>query len=722
VLPCVALRCLALPCVALPCVALRCLALPCVALRCLALPCVALRCLALSLCLPLFLPSPALADPDNQDYIPEIDPRITLRVTEDRDQQLAYTPRAVIIDALGATGSVSVLGSQHPDVHSSGARPELPGTWTGAVSYCPSDRVQPSSFRAGLSTGSDEQALSRAADRYKGSSFADLEAELEDSGSASGSTARYANNSSAHSQHDAKLTNDQHNPNSSNTRPAVFAADVPGLLDKFDASTVRYWTDYMKLDVAQESLCMLEGIHHGITPFEYFSHGEDYMSRPANVDRFLDSIRFFAEECDSLQGFQFFAEMDSGFTGVASRLLTEVRDDYGAGKAIITFGCEPHKEWSTLPHSKVPLYRARRHINNSLGMHTMSDMSNLYVPLSAQNWNASTFGNRINVRSSNVFETSAVLATAIHTATMPYRKLREFTTMHGMATAMTPWRRLNVCSMVSSMPIHEELSRVLDVIGTASFSEEDTKDVEAYAKSIGSATSLHIKQRSRVAQLAMNSDQKQKQFEPLYRASFVTNLSGLSASTDTIDFMDTNETMYAEWSVLRGSRKCFTPKLLRSHGKNPKRCWQPFVSYMQATPANSRFATYIDDAMPVPIPYPDYFQLPAREHGRMIADGVAAQSATPDNKLDVLLAQRKTIRDHANAEHYHGVTYTEIPIMTDMYSSPQLRGLFTQMFSDLETSLKNQSVVHQFDKAHSDAWDDVKNYLQELEQEYDNNS
>ena len=39
-------------------------------------------------------------------------------------------------------------------------------------------------------------------------------------------------------------------------------------------------------------------------------------------------IRFFAEECDALGGFQLLAHDAGGFGGLAEGLLTHIRDDY----------------------------------------------------------------------------------------------------------------------------------------------------------------------------------------------------------------------------------------------------------------------------------------------------------------------------------------------------------------------------------------------------------
>lgn len=47
-----------------------------------------------------------------------------------------------------------------------------------------------------------------------------------------------------------------------------------------------------------------------------------------------DRLHFFAEECDSLQGFHLLVDEDDGFSGLGCRLAQELTDEFGR-KAIL---------------------------------------------------------------------------------------------------------------------------------------------------------------------------------------------------------------------------------------------------------------------------------------------------------------------------------------------------------------------------------------------------
>lgn len=75
------------------------------------------------------------------------------------------------------------------------------------------------------------------------------------------------------------------------------------------------------------------------------------------------------EECDSPQGFQAFSDSDDGYCGLSSALLERLADDYPK-KSILTTSVSMYPE-----NDPVKLY------NRSLGIHHLSQVSSLLVPL-----------------------------------------------------------------------------------------------------------------------------------------------------------------------------------------------------------------------------------------------------------------------------------------------------------------------------------------------------
>jgi hypothetical protein len=65
-----------------------------------------------------------------------------------------------------------------------------------------------------------------------------------------------------------------------------------------------------------------------VNDFNGFGEGWEMASKAEMKDEIEDRIRFFAEDCDSLQGFVILSETFSGFGGIAASVLRDLADDY----------------------------------------------------------------------------------------------------------------------------------------------------------------------------------------------------------------------------------------------------------------------------------------------------------------------------------------------------------------------------------------------------------
>jgi len=64
---------------------------------------------------------------------------------------------------------------------------------------------------------------------------------------------------------------------------------------------VKSWTDYLKVYLHPQSLCLLPGLWQGASDFSGFGHGHGVLSSDEFREEALDRVRLFAEESDSLQ-------------------------------------------------------------------------------------------------------------------------------------------------------------------------------------------------------------------------------------------------------------------------------------------------------------------------------------------------------------------------------------------------------------------------------------
>ena len=73
---------------------------------------------------------------------------------------------------------------------------------------------------------------------------------------------------------------------------------------------------------------------------------------PQFQDKVETDLHFFAEECDSLLGFQIFAETNSGFGGLTAAALSMIADEYST-KSRLLFALEPQRPQNTQPDDEV---------------------------------------------------------------------------------------------------------------------------------------------------------------------------------------------------------------------------------------------------------------------------------------------------------------------------------------------------------------------------------
>jgi hypothetical protein len=189
------------------------------------------------------------------------------------------------------------------------------------------------------------------------------------------------------------------NLDASAPNPASFAQDLE--------ENVRYSTDFSKLYYHQKSFVPIQQYSAG---FSNFRQGLEIWENEEWRNSLMDEhIRFFMEECDNPQGFQVLTDIDDGFCGVASELLQKIYDDYPK-KSIFTIsvGMDPEND-------KVKLY------NRSIGVHHLSQVSSLFVPLNipaVETMKDATWSKYLNKKTSK-YHWSGYLSSVIQTMLYP---------------------------------------------------------------------------------------------------------------------------------------------------------------------------------------------------------------------------------------------------------------------------------------------------------------
>lgn len=176
---------------------------------------------------------------------------------------------------------------------------------------------------------------------------------------------------------------------------------------------MRYWSDFNRVFFHPRSIVQLNEytLHSQLSPFESWGAGEELFK---DVDREADlldrDVRLFAEECDSLQGFQVFAGVDDAWGGWTGSYVDALRDEYGK-KCIWVYGLEDTRQVS---RDKAVARKA----NAARSLSEMSKLASAYVRLSTLPDRLPEYA-RVDVTSE--WESTALMAAAVESVTLPMR-------------------------------------------------------------------------------------------------------------------------------------------------------------------------------------------------------------------------------------------------------------------------------------------------------------
>ncbi|XP_065515993.1 protein misato homolog 1 isoform X1 [Lathamus discolor] len=198
--------------------------------------------------------------------------------------------------------------------------------------------------------------------------------------------------------------------------PLAAAQDVPS------GRNVQLWSHHRNVQLHPKSLYVIrQYMHDGDCGcLEAFAQGEGLLQDPACMEEVEDRLHYFTEECDSLQGFQVLCDLHNGFSGVGAKVTELLCDEY-PGKGILSWGLTP--ALSSVADCQRSAYRL---MNTALGVVHLSAHSSLFCPLSL----SGSLGLKpqppvtfpyLSYDASLSYHSSAILAAALDTLTVPYR-------------------------------------------------------------------------------------------------------------------------------------------------------------------------------------------------------------------------------------------------------------------------------------------------------------
>ncbi|TPX62843.1 hypothetical protein PhCBS80983_g00080 [Powellomyces hirtus] len=221
--------------------------------------------------------------------------------------------------------------------------------------------------------------------------------------------------------------------------------------------SVTVWSDFNNLFYHPKTVVELPHFLHDDdqNPFSAFTQGLDVMGDPDFRDDILEErLRFFVEECDSLQGFNLMADAVDGFAGVTASLLEYISDEFPK-KSAMTFGI--HKPSSKEDTNKSHTVAA---INSALLMDAAAKNSSLYVPLYAPTTASCPSGawSKYLRHLSSPYQWSAHLAASIETALLPVRLKTSPPQLESLTQLISGGSSRTVAALASGLPfpLHQD--------------------------------------------------------------------------------------------------------------------------------------------------------------------------------------------------------------------------------------------------------------------------
>ncbi|KDO79314.1 hypothetical protein CISIN_1g0109571mg, partial [Citrus sinensis] len=165
------------------------------------------------------------------------------------------------------------------------------------------------------------------------------------------------------------------------------------------------------------SLYELGGLWMDPQEFDNYGIGKDAFSEGFRGEEICERLRFFVEESDHIQGFQFVVDDSGGFSAVAADLLENIADEY-ANTPVLLFAVRSPSSQMNLRSRKQTIFRE---LHDTVSFSRLASFGKLIVPVGLPFLNESKASTLLCIENEKPYHCSAVYAAALHSATLPYR-------------------------------------------------------------------------------------------------------------------------------------------------------------------------------------------------------------------------------------------------------------------------------------------------------------
>ncbi|KAH1157791.1 hypothetical protein GYH30_030158 [Glycine max] len=351
----------------------------------------------------------------------------------------SYTPRLLSINLRGSLGSMSSRGTLYTEVASTTLDVV---TWTGGVSTQASEPYKRNLFLQSLY---EEEENLNMINEIRGS------------------------NNGSQSEYEDK--------------------DITECLE----NGVQFWTDYSKVHYHPRSLYELNGVWADVEEFDNYGIGRDSFAWAAQGEEISDRLRFFVEECDHIQGFQFVVDDSGGFSAVAAEFLENIVDEY-TNIPVLLYAVQGSGSRTNLQSRK---HTVLEDLHDAVSFSRLSSFCKLIVPVGLPSLSKSKASRFLHIEDAKHYHSSAVYAAALHSISLPFRMVPVGPTsdacsvsgavdVHGVVQMLSGQGRQNMVSVLDvAMPapaltgVQNELSLLEILQPLTPQIAEDVEDMQA---------------------------------------------------------------------------------------------------------------------------------------------------------------------------------------------------------------------------------------------------
>eukprot|EP01018_Ginkgo_biloba_P013752 Gb_03250 [translate_table: standard] len=152
-------------------------------------------------------------------------------------------------------------------------------------------------------------------------------------------------------------------------------------------------------------------------PFDDYGTGRGIVTEHSQAEELSNRLRFFVEECDHMQGFQFLVDDSGGFATIAADFLEIMADEY-VRIPIVLYTARDPSSYSKVQNSRSSITRG---LHDAISFIKLSSFSGLMVPVGLPSLAKSEACRLLSISDSKLFHSSAVYAATFHTASLPFR-------------------------------------------------------------------------------------------------------------------------------------------------------------------------------------------------------------------------------------------------------------------------------------------------------------